>query len=155
MTMIDHSGVRIHYEVNGDGPPLILHTGGGGDLEMWRAAGYPAGLTDRRLILIDHRGHGASGKPHDIEQHRVDRYVDDVLAVADDLDVATFPFFGYSAGATVGYRLAATHPDRVAAVIGLGAVGTEGSDGRDDLEFAAKVRGTSKARREHRHNVVS
>jgi pimeloyl-ACP methyl ester carboxylesterase len=140
MASVDRSGVLIHYEVEGDGPPLILHTGGGGDLEMWRTAGYPAGLSGRRLILLDHRGHGASGKPRDLEQHRIDHYVDDVLAVADDLGVGTFSFFGYSAGAGVGYRLAATHPDRVAALIGLGGVGTEGFEEDDVLEAAARVR---------------
>jgi pimeloyl-ACP methyl ester carboxylesterase len=140
MASIDRSGVLIHYEVGGDGPPLILHTGGGGDLGMWQSAGYPVGLTGRQLILIDHRGHGASGKPRDIEEHRIDRYVDDVLAVADDLDVATFSFLGYSAGATIGYRLAATHPDRVAALMGLGAVGSGSSETREDLEVAASVR---------------
>ena len=44
MPTIDSAGVRIHYEVEGDGPPLVLHTGGGGDLEMWRLAGYTEGL---------------------------------------------------------------------------------------------------------------
>jgi pimeloyl-ACP methyl ester carboxylesterase len=140
MASIDRSGVRIHYEVEGDGPPLMLHTGGGGDLEMWRTAGYSAGLKGRGLILIDHRGHGASGKPRDLEQHRIDHYVDDVLAVADDLGVGAFSFFGYSAGAEVGYRLAATHPERVAALIGLGGVGTEESEEDDVLEAAERVR---------------
>ena len=140
MASVDSSGVLIHYEVDGDGPPLVLQTGGGGDLEMWRTAGYPAGLTGRRLILIDHRGHGASDRPRDIEQHRIDRYVDDVLAVADHLDVSTFSYLGYSAGGAVGYRLAATHPDRVAALIGLGAVGTGASADRHDVAVAARIR---------------
>lgn len=140
MASVESSGVLIHYEVDGDGPALILHTGGGGDLEMWRTAGYPAALTGRRLILIDHRGHGSSDRPHDLEQHRIDRYVDDVLAVADDLEVATFSYLGYSAGASVGYRLAATHPDRVGALIGLGAVGPGGSTDRGAVEVAARIR---------------
>jgi pimeloyl-ACP methyl ester carboxylesterase len=108
---------------------------------MWRIAGYPAGLADRRLILIDHRGRGASDKPRDIEQHRIDRYVDDVIAVADDFGLRTFSFFGYSAGASIGRRLAATHPQRVRAMIGLGAVGPGTSDGDDEVaDAAARVR---------------
>ena len=141
MATVDGSGVEIHYEVEGEGPPLILHTGGGGDLEMWRTAGYTAGLAGRRLILIDHRGHGASGWPTDREQHRIDRYVEDVLAVADALGEPRFCFFGYSAGAAVGYRLAARHSERVAGLIGLGAVGgPEPADEDDDLELAARIR---------------
>jgi pimeloyl-ACP methyl ester carboxylesterase len=109
---------------------------------MWRIAGYATGLADRRVILMDHRGHGASERPRDVEEHRIDRYVEDVVAVADDLDLQAFSFFGYSAGASVGYRLAATRPERVHAVIGLGAVGPqEWVDGDDDVaEIAERVR---------------
>ena len=118
-----NEGVRIHYEVDGDGPPLVLHTGGGGDLRMWRIAGYVDGLFGYRCVLIDHRGHGRSDRPTGVREHTIDRYEGDVLAVMDELGVERFSFFGYSDGATLGYRLSATHPDRVAALIGLGAVG--------------------------------
>ena len=140
MGTVPRSGVDIHYEVEGDGPALVLHTGGGGDLRMWRTAGYTKGLHGRHLILVDHRGHGASGRPKDIEQHHIDAYVDDVLAVADALGEDRFGFFGYSGGASVGYRLAAQHPDRVVALVGLGAVGPESGSEEDDSEFIARIR---------------
>jgi pimeloyl-ACP methyl ester carboxylesterase len=139
MATVNSSGVEIHYEVEGDGPPLILHTGGGGDLEMWRLAGYTHGLPGRRLMLIDHRGRGKSGRPRDIAQHGIDLYVRDVLAVADDAGESRFSFFGYSAGAAIGYRLAAEHPDRIASLVGLGAVGPPTRE-RDLLEVAARIR---------------
>jgi pimeloyl-ACP methyl ester carboxylesterase len=141
MGTVDRSGVEIHYEVFGDGPPLILHTGGGGDLRMWSLAGYTEGFPGRRLILIDHRGHGLSGRPAGIEQHHVDRYADDVVAVADALGVRRFSFFGYSAGSAIGYRLAARDPDRVEALVGLGAVGPE-SDWREDDAGDAELAGS-------------
>ena len=140
MGTVDRSGIPIHYEVEGDGPPLLLHTGGGGDLEMWRTAGYTAGLAGRRLILLDHRGHGAGGRPSDVEHHRIDEYVDDVIAVADALGDPGFCFFGYSAGAAVGYRIAARHPERIRALVALGAVGPESAVDDDPLEFAATIR---------------
>ena len=140
MGTITTSGVEIHYEVEGDGPPLILHTGGGGDLEMWRLAGYTRGLPGRRLILIDHRGHGKSGRPRDIAQHGIDVYVRDVLAVAEDAGEPRFSFFGYSAGAAIGYRLAAQHPERIVSLVGLGAVGPPPPREGDVFEVAARIR---------------
>jgi pimeloyl-ACP methyl ester carboxylesterase len=143
MGTVDRSGVEIHYEVEGAGPALVLHTGGGGDLEMWRSGGYTEGLSDRRLILIDHRGHGRSGRPLDVARHRIDEYVDEVVAVAQAAGVERFGFFGYSAGAAIGYRLASRHPDRVDALVGLGTPGPE-SDWREDdagdAAFAERIR---------------
>lgn len=140
MGSVDSAGVRIHYEVEGQGPPLILHTGGGGTLEMWRMAGYTAGLAGRQLILMDHRGRGASDRPTDLAQHRIDAYVDDVLAVADAAGAPRFSFFGYSGGATIGYRLAAHHPDRVGTLVGLGTVGPPSGENDDALALAAQIR---------------
>ncbi|MDP9223940.1 MAG: alpha/beta hydrolase, partial [Actinomycetota bacterium] len=140
MPTIGHGEAAIHYEVEGSGPTLILHTGGGGDLRMWRMAGYTEGLPRRRLVLMDHRGHGESGRPRGIEHHHIDAYVQDVIGVADDLGTEKFSFFGYSGGAAVGYRLAARHHDRIVALVGLGAVGPEAETTEDALELAARVR---------------
>src|SRR5713226_5442017 len=139
------SGVVIHYEVEGEGPPLVLHTGGGGDLEMWRRAGYVDGLADRMIVLMDHRGHGLSSRPTELADHRIDRYVGDVLALADALGLERFGFFGYSDGGSVGYELAARHPDRVAALIGLGAVGRSDEPPDERRKLAATVRAAGMA----------
>lgn len=140
MPTIGQGDQALHYEVEGSGPDLVLHTGAGGDLGMWRQAGYVDGLRGRRLLLIDHRGHGASGRPRGVENHGLDSYVDDVLRVADDLGVDRFSMFGYSDGAALGYRLAARHPDRVRALVGLGAVGRRGARLADRVERASRIR---------------
>jgi len=41
-------GVRLHYEVEGDGPPVLLHLGAGCDAYLWRAAGYVGALSAQR-----------------------------------------------------------------------------------------------------------
>jgi pimeloyl-ACP methyl ester carboxylesterase len=126
----------IHHEVEGDGFPLFLHTGGGGDLRMWRMAGYVDGLADYRLILVDHRGRGHT-PPAD--SYTPAELAADVIEVADSVGAERFAFWGYSMGARIGYELAATAPERVTALVGQGGV-----DGPDDaadwLETAAAVR---------------
>ena len=116
-----NAGVHIYYEVHGDGFPVLLHTGGGGDLDMWRQAGYVDGLSGYQVILVDHRGHGRSDRPTEIAAHRIERYVGDVIAVMDAVQVARVAFWGYSDGTNVGYALAAQHPERVATIIATGA----------------------------------
>ena len=140
MPLIGIGDDAIHFDPGEGVGPLVLHTGAGGDLSMWTAAGYPRLLSGRRLILIDHRGHGRSGRPVGIEHHRIDRYVDDVLRVADEIKLDRFAFFGYSDGAWVGYRLASRDPGRITAIIGLGAVGAEHDPQDGRLELAHRVR---------------
>ena len=122
MPYIDNAGIRIHYEVEGNGPPLVLQHGITDSLQTWYERGYVDALKPaNRLILLDARGHGDSGKPHDPESYANELMVGDVLAVLDHLGVATTRYFGYSMGALIGYGLARAALGRVSAFILGGA----------------------------------
>ncbi len=59
MPYVDNNGTRIHYHVEGEGPPLVLQHGFTSSLKNWYAYGYVEPLKkDYQLILIDARGHG-------------------------------------------------------------------------------------------------
>jgi pimeloyl-ACP methyl ester carboxylesterase len=95
MPYANHKGVRIHYEVDGTGPPLVLEHGLGTSLELWRLTGFAEPLkSDYQLILVDPRGHGASDKPHDPEAYRMAFRVADVVAVLDDLQIGKAHYCG-------------------------------------------------------------
>ena len=82
-----NDGVRIYYEREGSGPPLVLQHGFTRSLEGWRDSGYVDALKDTYdLILVDARGHGRSDKPHDSADYVLDKRVGDILAVMDDAD---------------------------------------------------------------------
>lgn len=122
MPLATCNGIHIRYEVDGDGPPLILHTGFIGALEDWYDAGYVAALRhDYRLILLDPRGQGQSDKPHDQAAYTRQERIDDVLAVLDNLGVERAHFWGYSMGGVIGFSLGAHAPDRLLSLILGGA----------------------------------
>ena len=122
MPYVSHPGFRVHYEVDGAGPPLVLRHGLGYRVEDWYTSGWAQALrSDYRLILIDPRGQGQSDKPH----HRPDRYsrelmAEDVVKVLDDLGIAKAHYLGYSQGAIVGFPLARIAPDRFMSYIFIG-----------------------------------
>lgn len=122
MPFASRGEVRIYYEIEGRGPPLLLHTGAGGDLEIWREAGYPAGLEGFRLILMDQRGRGRSSRPGRVEDHSMFHYAEDVVAVLDEAGVESAGFWGYSNGMHVGLAVGSLHPQRLRALIGTGVM---------------------------------
>jgi pimeloyl-ACP methyl ester carboxylesterase len=122
MPYANNQGVRIHYEVEGSGPPLVLLHGLSGSMEMFRMYGYVKPLKKKyQLILIDFRGHGASDKPHDPEAYRAKTLVADIVAVLDRLKVDKAHFLGYSMGGGIGFWIAKYAPERFYSLIIGGA----------------------------------
>jgi pimeloyl-ACP methyl ester carboxylesterase len=148
LTALD--GVRLYYELEGEGEPLLLHLGAGCDLELWRAAGYVETLAQaHRCILFDHRGHGRSDQPLGSEANTNDRYVDDVLALLDHLDVPSTAFWGYSNAVYPGLALADMHADRVTRLVVSGGLG---KITREQLAAATETR--VKTLRENRWELM-
>ncbi len=115
---VDNNGIRIHYEVEGQGPPLVLMHWWTGSSQDWRLFGYTDALKDHyRLILIDARGHGQSDKPHDPADYALEKQVGDVTTVLDKLKIDKAHYFGYSMGATIGWAAAKYAPDRFMSLI--------------------------------------
>ncbi len=122
MPYANNNGVKIYYEAEGQGPPLVMLHGFSGSLESWREQGYAAALNkDYRLILLDIRAHGKSDKPHLPEAYLVERFVGDVEAVLDDVGVGTAHCIGYSAGGSIALCCAKMIPKRVKSMILLAA----------------------------------
>jgi pimeloyl-ACP methyl ester carboxylesterase len=107
-----NEGVRIYYETEGQGTPLVLGHGGSDSLEMWRRCGYTDALRDDfQLVLFDFRGHGRSDKPREVSAYGTG-LADDIVAVLDDLGIPKAHYLGYSMGALAGYMLATRHAER-------------------------------------------
>jgi pimeloyl-ACP methyl ester carboxylesterase len=105
-------GVKLHYEIEGAGPPLLLHIGAGCDADVWRAAGYVKPLSEAySCILFDHRGHGESDHPASAEANHIDRYAGDVAALIAHLGHPSVSFFGWSNAVPIGLKVADQHPE--------------------------------------------
>jgi len=137
MPYASNAGVRIHYEIEGDGPPLVLQHGFTQSLEDWAECGYVAPLRPKyRMILIDARGHGGSDKPHDEASYTLDRRAADVTAVLDAERIEKAHFWGYSMGGWIGFGMAKYAPHRVNALI----IGGQHPFARDQSGFRQWLR---------------
>lgn len=124
MPEIMREEVQLFFSQSGEGFPVLFHTGGAGDGRMWQMAGYTEILGGCNQILLDHRGRGRSGQPRALEDHSMEEYVKDVIAVLDAAGVARAALIGYSFGASVAYATAATYPEYCSAVVGIGGIRT-------------------------------
>ena len=115
-------GARLHYTVEGEGPPVVLLHGFAVNSDLnWRLPGITGALAeDFRVVAMDLRGHGLSGKPHGRGAYGP-RMADDVLRLLDHLGIAQAHLVGYSLGGFIVLHLAATHPERVATASVLAA----------------------------------
>ena len=114
-------GLRIAYQVQGDGPPLVCCHAMGWDGSLWDP--HRARLAaSHRLITFDHRGCGASDHPTDPGLYSVDGFAADLTAVLDDLGIEKARILGYSMGAVAALRLATTRPERVERLVLVSAM---------------------------------
>ena len=120
---VDRDGVKIHYEIYGDGPETMLF------VPPWSIvhsriykAQIPYFSERFRCITYDGRGNGKSDRPEDVAAYSLDNYVADALAVMDATDAGKAILVGLSFGGMLASVLAAHHPERVEAAILVGTV---------------------------------
>jgi pimeloyl-ACP methyl ester carboxylesterase len=119
----DSRGVKIHYTIDGKGPPVVLiHGLYSSEGINWRLPGTIRLLSaDYEVIALDLRGHGSSDKPQEEEAYGV-QMAEDVVRLLDHLKIPKAHVVGYSMGGMIAMKLVATHPDRVQSVA-LGGMG--------------------------------
>ena len=115
-------GVRIHFDVEGDGPPLVLLHGFGVSGDAWRTGGHVEALSDQfQVITMDARGHGRSDKPHGPAAYSLPKRVRDVTSVLDAAGVESAYVLGYSLGGITAFGVSTYAPQRLRSAIVLGA----------------------------------
>ena len=108
----DSSGVSIRYIDQGTGKPIVLVHGFGDSVEIWVARGVLQDLVkDYRVIALDMRGHGKSGKPHDPKAYGREMALD-IVRILDHLDIDRAHIIGYSLGGMMTSQLLTLHPER-------------------------------------------
>jgi pimeloyl-ACP methyl ester carboxylesterase len=118
-------GVRIAYVDEGEGEPILLIHGFASNATVnWRNPGWIDALTKsgRRVIALDNRGHGQSGKLYEPERYGAPAMAEDAVRLLDHVGIAKADVLGYSMGARIATFLVLAHPERVRSVViaGLG-----------------------------------
>ncbi len=109
MPEVQHEGASVHYEVDGEGPPLLLIAGIASDASSW-APLVPLLAPHFTLIMPDNR---AAGRTRHAGVLNIGDIGGDCLAVLDALGIEKTAIAGHSLGGMIGLRMASTWPARV------------------------------------------
>jgi pimeloyl-ACP methyl ester carboxylesterase len=129
------NGVELHYEIHGEGSPLVMLHGGVNPSDMFGAPLAEMAKT-HKVIAIHMRGHGFSTDsdvPWSYEQ-----MADDVAALLGVLGIDKIDVMGWSLGGGVAYQLAIRHPDLVGKLIVI-SMNVRNSGNFPEVEAAFKV----------------
>lgn len=116
MSILERDGVRLYYEMHGDGPALLLTHGYSSTSHMW------AGQVDMlarhyKLILWDMRGHGQSDYPADSDAYSQAATVADMAALLDAAKAPDAIIGGLSLGGYMSLAFHLAHPHRTRALL--------------------------------------
>jgi pimeloyl-ACP methyl ester carboxylesterase len=114
MPFVERAQATIYYEVCGEGPPLVLVHGAGGNTLVWWQQ-VPHFARRYRVLIFDHRGFGRSRCEPGAEQGR--HFAADLSAVLDAAGIDRAALVCQSMGGWTGMQLALAEPERVAALV--------------------------------------
>ena len=108
------NGLKMYYEIQGAGNPVIVLHGGFGNTELFMP-NVTALAKNNKVILVDMQGHGRTA---DIDRPLVpDFMANDIAALIKHLGLGKTNIIGYSLGGSVALRLAIQHPELLDKVV--------------------------------------
>jgi pimeloyl-ACP methyl ester carboxylesterase len=124
-TYADVNGLKMYYEVYGEGKPLVLLHGSFMSIPLNWSHIIPRLAKDRKVIVAEMQGHG---RTKDIaREFSYESMADDVSGLLKHLQIDSADLLGYSMGGGVAFQVAVRHPEHVRRLVVLS--GTYTHDG--------------------------
>ncbi|HEY9261001.1 alpha/beta hydrolase [Chitinophaga sp.] len=111
----DVNGIKMYYEIYGEGKPLVLLHGGGSTIQTTFGRVIPALAAHRKVIAVELQAHGRTSDRAKDESFEQD--ADDVATLLKNLHIDKADFFGFSNGGTTTVQIAIRHPEIVDKII--------------------------------------
>lgn len=113
-----NGGIKIHYTIkHGTKGVLFFIHGGGGSLSAWDFILPLFKHFDYKLITVDLRGHGYSGRPKNIYDYDYEKHITDIYAILEKENIKKVIFVGHCMGGMIASTFAFFHPERVEKLI--------------------------------------
>lgn len=111
MWKVKVNDIQIHYEVHGEGFPLVMIMGLGGDIHWWDPRMVQELSKRFRLIMFDNRGAGRTDVSD--KRYTLRLFADDTAGLMDALGISRAHILGISMGGMIAQELALSYPEKV------------------------------------------
>lgn len=109
------NGLKMYYEIYGQGKPLVLIHGGGSTIQSNFGKVIPLFAKNRKVIAVELQAHGrTSDRNADLT---FEQDADDIATLLKNLNIDKADFFGFSNGGTTTLQIAIRHPEIVNKII--------------------------------------
>jgi pimeloyl-ACP methyl ester carboxylesterase len=141
-----------------DGRRVLLLHGFPQTSWAWRDELWALGGAGYRAVAPDLRGYCPGARTPDLADYATERLVDDVVALADSMQMDTFDLAGHDWGGLLAWLVASRHAGRVRSLSVVStphplalqqAMGGGGDDGAGDLDQVARAEATAAFRDPH------
>lgn len=105
------NGLKMYYEIHGQGKPLVLIHGGGSTIQTNFEKIIPVLAKNRMVIAVELQAHGRTNDRN--ANLTFEQDADDVATLLKNLNINKADFFGFSNGGTTTLQIAIRHPELV------------------------------------------
>ena len=109
------NGIKMYYEIYGEGKPLVLIHGGGSTIQTSFGRVIPMLARHRKIIAVELQAHGRTSDREKDESFEQD--ADDVATLLKNFNISKADFFGFSNGGTTTMQITIRHPEIVNKII--------------------------------------
>ncbi len=109
MPLITANNISIYYEIHGEGEPLILISGMGGDRTFWQSSIGPLSKC-YKVIVFDTRGIGKTDAP--TAPYSMEMFADDLAGLMEGLQIEKAHILGFSMGGNIAQFLQPVIPKK-------------------------------------------
>lgn len=111
MPKIKVGDINIHYEIHGEGPPLIMIMGLSANIDWWHPYVIEQFSKHFKTVTFDNRGAGRTDKP--AIDYSIKIFADDTVGLMDALGIKKAHLLGVSMGGIIGQEIALSYPEKV------------------------------------------
>jgi pimeloyl-ACP methyl ester carboxylesterase len=115
MPKVKVNDIQMYYEVKGEGYPLMMISGLGGNLEGWDPRSIRALSKKFKLVLFDNRDAGRSDTSE--REYTMKTFADDTAGLMSELGISKAHVFGQSMGGMIAQEFVLNYPEKTAKLI--------------------------------------